>query len=155
MGQEFALERIPTLEQTLSLIAATDCDILLELKDIGEDESFAREVYDVCSQYQVLDRIIFGSFNYSYLQDIKDINCDCPIMVFASFGKSTLPKKYPAEYYGVNMKTVTPATIKAVHAAGANIYSYGPKNRYQILCLQRMGVDGIITDYPNFQENML
>ena len=151
MGEAFCLERIPTLEQTLALIKPVDCEILLELKDIGDDEIFVEEVYAMCETYGMVERIIFGSFRYDYLQRIKLINEGCPIMVFASFGKTSLPANYPADYYGINMKTVSSATIKSIHEHGAFVYAYGPKTRYQMLSLQRMGVDGIITDFPDLE----
>ena len=78
---------------------------------------------------------------------IKDINPKQPIMKLASFGKSTLPEKYPAEYYGINMKTLTPRTVRAIHESGAKVYSYAPSTKGQMLSLQRLGVDGVITDY--------
>ena len=93
--------------------------------------------------------LVFLSFNYNYLTEIKEIDPNQPIMKLASFGKSTLPEKYPAEYYGVNMKTLTPKTVRAIHEAGSKVYSYTPDTKGQMLSLQRLGVDGVITDYVN------
>lgn len=146
-GREYRLERIPTLDQTLDLLSTTNMRMFCELKNIGDDPDFAAQVYQKCADYGVLDRVVFLSFNYDYLTTIKAINPEQPIMVLASFGKSTLPTKYPAEYYGVNMKTLTPKTIRAIHDAGAKVYSYTPDTRGQMLSLQRLGVDGVITDY--------
>lgn len=146
-GREYAKERIPTLDQALDLLEATNMRIFCEMKDIGEDPDFASEVYQVCADHGMLDRIVFLSFNYNYLSAIKEIDKSQPIMVLASFGKSNLPTKYPAEYYGVNMKTLTPKTIRAIHDAGAKVYSYAPESKGQMLSLQRLGVDGVITDY--------
>ena len=148
-GREYRLERIPTLDQTLALLQSTNMRIFCELKDIGEDPDFANEVYAKCQEYDMLDRIVFLSFNYDYLTDIKTIDSEQPIMVLASFGKSNLPTKYPAEYYGINMKTLTPKTIKAIHDAGAMVYCYTPDTKSQMLSLQRMGVDGVITDFAD------
>ena len=72
-------------------------------------------------------------------------------MKLASFGKSNLPTKYPAEYYGVNMKTLTPRTVRAIHEAGSKVYCYTPETKGQMLSLQRLGVDGVITDNVVFQ----
>lgn len=146
---DFISERIPTLDQTLSLLQSTNMRMFCELKDIGEDTEFVQQVYDKCAEYGVLDRVIFLSFNYDYLSAIKVINPSQPIMVLASFGKSNLPTKYPADYYGINMKTLTPKTVRAIHEAGAKVYSYAPENKGQMLSLQRLGVDGVITDYAD------
>lgn len=146
-SEEFARERIPTLDQVLDLLQSTNMRIFCELKDIGEDPQFAGQVYDKVQQYGLLDKVVFLSFNYEYLAGIKAINPDQPIMKLASFGKSTLPTKYPAEYYGVNMKTLTPRTVRAIHEAGGKVYSYAPETKGQMLSLQRLGVDGVITDY--------
>ncbi len=148
-GREYRMERIPTLDQALDLLSTTNMRIFCELKDIGDDPDFAAEVYSKCQQYGMLDRTIFLSFNYNYLSDIKSFNPQQPIMVLASFGKSNLPERYPAEYYGVNMKTLSPRTIRAIHEAGAKVYSYAPQTKGQMLSLQRLGVDGVITDYAD------
>ncbi len=146
-GREFRLERIPTLDQTLSLLQSTNMRIFCELKDIGEDAEFASQVYEKFAEYNMLDKVIFLSFNYDYLSQIKEINPSQQIMKLASFGKSNLPEKYPAEYYGVNMKTLTPRTVQAIHEAGSKVYSYTPDTKGQMLSLQRLGVDGVITDF--------
>lgn len=150
-SEEFARERIPTLDQVLDLLQSTNMRIFCELKDIGEDSQFAGQVYEKVQQYGLLDKVVFLSFNYDYLTGIKAINPDQPIMKLASFGKSTLPTKYPAEYYGVNMKTLTPRTVRAIHEAGSKVYSYAPETKGQMLSLQRLGVDGVITDYIDMQ----
>lgn len=147
--RRYQMERIPTLDQTLALLQSTNMRIFCELKNIGDDPEFASQVYEKCAQYGVLDRVVFLSFNYDYLSSIKAINPDQPIMMLASFGKSNLPTKYPADYYGVNMKTLTPKTIRAIHDAGAKVYSYAPETKGQMLSLQRLGVDGVITDYSD------
>lgn len=147
-SDEFAKERIPTLDETLSLLKDSDVKMMVELKDIGKDPEFASQVFEAVDKYGLRNRVIFSSFNYDYLQSIKELDPTQPIMVLASFGKTNLPVRYPAEYYGVNMKTLSPDTISAIHSAGAKVYSYTPNNKQQILSLQRMGVDGVITDFP-------
>ena len=150
-GREYRLERIPTLDQTLDLLKSTNMRIFCELKNIGDDPEFAGQVYDKCAAYGVLDRVVFLSFNYDYLSAIKKIDPNQPIMMLASFGKSNLPSKYPADYYGINMKTLTPKTIRAIHDSGAKVYSYAPETKGQMLSLQRLGVDGVITDYADLK----
>ena len=71
---DFISERIPTLDQTLSLLQSTNMRMFCELKDIGDDPEFVQQVYDKCAEYGVLDRVIFLSFNYDYLSAIKAIN---------------------------------------------------------------------------------
>lgn len=148
-SEDFECERIATLDEALDLMSASGVKLFVELKKIGPDEEFGPAVYEACEKRGLLDRVIFLSFDYNYLSSIKEINPEQPIMMLASFGKSDLPTKYPAEYYGINMKTLTPRTIKAIHEAGAKVYSYTPETKGQILSLQRMGVDGIMTDYPD------
>lgn len=145
-GDEYTCERIPTLDQTLALLQSTNMRMFCELKDIGDDTEFAAEVYEKVKDYGLLDKTVFLSFNYNYLSQIKELNSHQPIMVLASFGKSTLPAKYPAEYYGINMKTLTPRTVRAIHEAGAKVYTYTPDTKGQMLSLQRLGVDGLITN---------
>lgn len=152
LGEEFAGEQIPTLDQTLELFKDTDTTLFIELKDIGDDEDFPAQVYYKCKEYGLLDRTVFVSFKYAYLEGIKELNYSQPTMKLAAFGRPNIARKFPADYYGINMKSITPAVIKMLHDDGAKVYSYTPDDRNQMIGLQRMGVDGIITDYANAND---
>ena len=146
-GDDFTCEKIPTLDQVMLLMQDKDLTVVVELKNIGEDEDFPAQVYERVKGYGMLSHVIFASFNYTYLQGIKACNYSQPIMKFVSFSKPNIVKRFPAEYYGINMKTINPATIKAVHDAGAYVYSYTPETAAEKSTLIKLGVDGLISDY--------
>ncbi|MCR5099929.1 MAG: hypothetical protein K6B41_01085, partial [Butyrivibrio sp.] len=143
----FAGEKIPKLEELLELIAGTeDTRIYLELKDIGDVDGFTQKCYDEVSAAGLLDRVIFASFNYDYMMEIKNIDSNAKILYNTIEGRDDLPVTNPADYYGLYLETVTAATIDSIHEAGSQAYIWTVDDPYQMQSLIEMGADGICTN---------
>lgn len=149
LDQRFAGQQIPALDHVLSVLKDTDVNMVIELKDIGDDEDFAKEVYSRCREYDVLDRVIFASFRYDYLSEIKALNYCQPIMLLRNKGRARLTERFPADYYNINADNMRQTTIDKIHAAGAKAFVYTVDDKARMCELIKMGVDGIVTDYPD------
>ena len=56
---------------------------------------------------------------------------------------------YTPEYYSPNYELVDEKLVKEVHAQGMKIIPWTVNDKKTINKLKKMGVDGIITDYPD------
>lgn len=151
-SSSFAGEKIPTLEEVLTLIRDSECKVYLELKDIGEAEGFEEAVLSVTEQCQMTDRCLFASFRYSYLEHLKELNGELLTLYNTSSGKTTLPVEFPADYYGLNMEFITSDTVNAIHQAEKKAYVWTVNTPVQMKNVQDMGVDGIVTNYPGLAK---
>jgi glycerophosphoryl diester phosphodiesterase len=71
-GVDFRNEKLPSLQQVLSLFADADALFYLEMKsEAGQDERLAAEVAGTISRHAVSERVIVSSFNLSLVQAVK------------------------------------------------------------------------------------
>ncbi len=149
---KFAGEQIPTLDEALALFEGTDVTIFVELKDVGRSKKYPQDVYSIVKAHGLLDQVVFSSFKYAYLKQIKKLNYSQPVMKLTGTASLDLAKKCPADYYGINMAACNPTVVRVYHEAGALVYAYTPQDAIEGMALQNMGVDGFITDYVSVDE---
>jgi len=71
-SEDFAAERIVTLEQVIALLSDWEGVLNIEIKSGGEDiESSVLELLD---KYQAIEKVIISSFNHYTLVNIKKLN---------------------------------------------------------------------------------
>lgn len=151
----FSGERIPTLQEVFELVQSSDCDIYLELKDIGDRASFVEQTMDITKRCGMTDRCVFASFRYEYLQQIKMMNENAKTLYNTTSGMTTLSKEYPADYYGLYIETVTSETIQAIHESGNKAFVWTVDEPTQMSELIKMGVDGIVTNNPGLARTVI
>lgn len=151
-GADFAGERIPTLEEALTLIGASDCRVYLELKDIGDVAGFEEAVVEVVKGCGMERQCVFASFNYTYLARIKELDSSLSVLYNTVSGKSTLPDEFPAEYYGLFIQNVTVQTIRSIQEAGRKAFVWTVNTPEQMTRVREMGADGIVTNDPGLAK---
>ena len=57
-----------------------------------------------------------------------------------------------AEYFNPNLKIVSSELVDNVHQAGMKISPYTIKTKAEAERIYKFGVDGLITDYPDYAE---
>lgn len=151
-GGEYAGERMPILPEVLELIKDTDLGIYLELKDIGEVQGFEETVLAAVDSYAMTDRCVFASFNYQYLQHLKELNPQVYTLYNISVYDATLPYQFEAEYYGLNVRNITQEVVDAIHSGGRKAYVWTVDKPGDIAAMRVMGVDGIVTNCPGIAK---
>lgn len=154
-GVEYAGERIPTLDEVLNYLQDTSCRLYLELKDIGEVEGFEETVVSTVTSYNMLDKCIFASFNYSYLKTIKDINNSARILYNTSMDSEENIRTHPAEYYGLYVECLSPELVEVIHNQGSGVFVWTVDSPQTIKNCVDMQVDGIVTNNPGLARILI
>ncbi len=144
--------RIPTLEELLLLLRDSDCRLYLELKDIGDVDGFVEETLWEVEQFGLLDRCVFASFCYDYLEELKALNPDVKVLYNTSSADVMLPEQYPAEYYGLHTQIATNEVIEAIHASGSTAYIWTVNTPEELIAAKTAGADGIVTNYAGMMK---
>ncbi len=139
-------EKIPTLEEALELIRESSCNVYLEMKDIGERDGYVEQTLRTAESCGMKERCIFASFRYDYLWRIKEADPHVPTLYITSSGDVRLPEKYPAEFYGLNVESVSAELVQAIHEAGGRAFVWTLETPAQIDAVRRMGADGVVTN---------
>ena len=143
---EFKNTRIPTLREVFGLIRASSImlNILVKLsREFGMD-----------------DRIIYSSFNHYVLRELKKIKPQAPTgllyscaildpWVYAEYAEATAI--HPHFMIPLN----TPGLVEQCHENGIAINAWTANEPEHIAGLVQLGVDGIITNYPDVAIKLL
>lgn len=166
---DFSSERIPTFREVLELVDGRTT-LLLEIKDGSPyHHGIEKNVIDIINEYNAHDWCIVQSFNDKVLKNFRalpNLNSDIQklfeivIPVAPLYGGSRFTyksiKRYDfAQEVNVNFKSVTPRVVRKVQRMGKKINVWTVNDRYDLQYFIEMGVDGIITDFPDRLKELL
>ena len=152
-------EPIPTLRQYFEY-AATQPNLItnIELKTgVCVYQGIELKVYTLMKEFQLIDRCIISSFNHESIVRMKKIDNSviCGLLVDSWLIK---PAVYTAsvgvECYHPSAYSVTPELVKQLHDADIQINPWLGNIQCNYEELIQMGVDGLITDYPDIIKNL-
>jgi len=143
--------RIPTLEEVLQLI---DGQVKLNIELKGYET--ASPTNHLINQYinkggWTDDKFIISSFKWDELEKFRSINKIVSIAILTEFDPiEAIPiaKKLDALAINPNYKSLNEDNINEIHANGFKIFSYTINEFSDIKRMIELGVDAIITDYP-------
>lgn len=162
---KYAGEKIPTLKEVLDFVDGR-CKVLIEIKHMDHPHyhDFAEKLIDVIREEENgYDWIILQSEEFEYLEAAHEYDNhvqtkklmisedSAPLIAFYIETKMHLGRaKEDDRMKALNPEfhTLSTRRIFRMHARGFEVYTYAPNTREEMVKLLHMGVDGIITDYP-------
>jgi glycerophosphoryl diester phosphodiesterase len=141
-------QRIPTLEEALEIAAGT-LGMILELKV----EGIGNDACAIVKRTGFRDPLIYASFLIDELHRIRQADPLAKLMVL-------LPRSLPrdpvaevvavrASHVGLHFSSLSPVLLQTYHNLGRLVFSYTVNEPADIKRLRDMGVDGIISDFPD------
>jgi glycerophosphoryl diester phosphodiesterase len=154
-GNEFSKEKIPTLKEVLELTRG-QVFLIIELKkgDLGRYtmvDLSDRSLQEV-ENTGLLNQVVFASFDPSAIDRILEKNPKIPVALIYS-----QPWTFPQEVTGGRSVTVlscsgtvlTQTNISKTHQRGMKVIVWTLNTEEHMDHFLNMGVDGIVTDYPD------
>jgi glycerophosphoryl diester phosphodiesterase len=120
---------------------------------VPEPEGFARLLYDELVDLGITDRVFIQSFDVNTLIAIRQINPALPLVLLVD-NDLTLQNNldllgFVPAVYSPNYQLVTPALVESAHEQGMKVIPWTINQTEEMRRQLEMGVDGIITDYPD------
>lgn len=159
-GDSFHGEKIPTFAEILNRYHGK-IGILIELKAPelypGIEESIAQELKTRNLDKPQNEKIIIQSFNFESVKKMNNLLPKVPMGVLTSFKAHTSEQALQdfsayADYFNPSYSLVTKDLVDQVHNLGMKISSWTVRSHESADFLLDMGVDAIITDYPDYVE---
>ncbi|MBG9914908.1 glycerophosphodiester phosphodiesterase [Bacillus sonorensis] len=158
-GQQFAGERIPTFEEVLDRYKGK-IGLLIELKEPARYPGIEEKVAAALKKRK-LDRpkrkVVVQSFDFASVRKIHELLPAMPTGVLTSrFSDLTDAKLNDfagyANYVNAHLGNVAadPTLVPRIHKLGMKITPWTVRNRDEVPLLLQAGVDGIVTDYPDY-----
>ncbi len=148
---EFAGERIPTLEEILAFSLEHDIGLYLELKPGGIWRS-EHALVGALRGSAVADRLVVLCFDAQILKAIYDLEPSWMTGLLEQHQAAGLVERA----LGVGARQVAPhwalvsrELVQQAHAAGLMVVPWTVNEPEPMRTLIALGVDGIITDYPD------
>jgi glycerophosphoryl diester phosphodiesterase len=141
-------QAIPTLGDVLQITTGR-IGLILEVKVQG----LAAQIYQAVQRSTFVGSVIYASFIHSEMRSIRE--ADPQALTMALFGR--LVKKTPigvaqsvqATHVGFNYRVVTKSLVEGCHQRGLVVFVYTVNKRQDIHKQKSLGVDGIISDFPD------
>ncbi|MNI43566.1 Glycerophosphoryl diester phosphodiesterase [compost metagenome] len=158
--EKFAGERIPTLGEVLELCRGK-IGVLIEIKCAylypGIEQKLADELIARRMHIPTEERVVVQSFELASVQRFHAINSDIPVGLLVSKEMDLDEDKLTelavyADYFNPLINLVTDELVELIHAKGLKIFTWTVRSRDVVPALLKSGVDGIITDYPDYIE---
>tara|TARA_B100001248_G_scaffold71918_1_gene50969 strand:+ start:541 stop:1227 length:687 start_codon:yes stop_codon:yes gene_type:complete len=144
---------IPTLKEIVDIIPEK---IFLNIELKGQDTSFETNkiITNYLKKYNFpVSKFIISSFRWYELKKIRSINKDIPIAILVdSLNKIDdaikLAKQINAVALNPNKNFITKEIVNKIQSNNIKVYPYTINTPRNIRRVRSMGVDAIITDYP-------
>ncbi|MBV6644416.1 MAG: hypothetical protein KI790_03150 [Cyclobacteriaceae bacterium] len=162
----FSEERIPTLKEVLDLVNG-QCKVLIEIKHMDHPHyhDFSEKLVEVIREEENgFEWCILQSYENKYLEEAHDLDervqtkklligeDSTPFIAFyietrVHLGRSK--QEFQLDALNPHFETLSPRRVFRMHARGYKVYTYPVNEREDMVKMLNMGVDGIITDYPD------
>ena len=146
-------EKIPTLQEVLDLVD-NRIEIHVELKSAGTSEKTARLLHRYVSNGRyTFDRFVVSSFNHHELVNFRKFNKECrlaALMAHTPLNYADVIEKDSLDLWSLNldMDNTSPEYVRSAHERGYRFLVYTVNELEDGKRLEKMGVDGVFTNFP-------
>jgi glycerophosphoryl diester phosphodiesterase len=150
--KSFKGEKILTLEEALDIVKDR-ADLNLEIKVWRRGQvGIEIKILFILSHYDYLDRTIITSFNYDTLARLRELAPEARIGILYAVGGKEDPfqaaRRLGACCIQVQKELLNAETLARAREIGLRTYVWTVNEPPQMERYTRLGVDGIISDYP-------
>jgi glycerophosphoryl diester phosphodiesterase len=143
---EFSSERIPTLQEAIDF-ARGRIKLNIELKFTWPDPELTQKVANIIRQNDFSADCVVSSLNFQALTEIKQVYPELTtgFIVFKVAGNLS---NMEADFLSINAARAKPRLVRRLHRNGRAVHVWTVNNFNNIISMIEVGVDNIITDYP-------
>lgn len=153
-GKLYSGYAIPTLASILSTIPK---NLLINVEIKGESDAswtLEKKLLELIYQYDVLENVLISSFDHRILRNIRMLDEHVRIGVLlkeAIEDLSSYLDQFQFNAYSIHPPTeiVDAQFVESLKGKGYKIFPYTVNEKNQASRFMELGIDGIITDYPD------
>ncbi|SFC99888.1 glycerophosphodiester phosphodiesterase [Clostridium uliginosum] len=158
-GEKFKGLRIPTFDEFLEYVSDKDLLINIEIKNsIIDYENIEKIIYALISKHHIEDKVIISSFNHYSIR--RCIRLARNIKTGLLYGDCIFEPYNYVQMVGANAlhpeyNSVTKEIVERSHDNNLEVNIYTVNDEKDMKKMIDLGVDAIITNYPNLLKELL
>lgn len=146
-------DAIPSLDEALGFLAGRDLVINIELKNGLEPyPGLEEQVLEAVAHHGIEANTIISSFNHASVRRVKEINPAVTTGIIYTgclYGIWSYARTVKADALHVDRGFIDAAFVGAARDEGFMVNTFTVNDELEIQRVLEMGVDGIITNYPD------
>lgn len=147
-SEEFAGEKIPTLEEVIEYAVEEDIFLNIELKPAKTDKAYEDGIVEILEAYDYINKCVVASINYDTIANIKKLNSDITTVYIMTMAFGEFEDLEYADIFSIRHNFVDSTMVNSIHQNGKKIYAWTVNKEDDIKDLLLLDVDSIITDDP-------
>ena len=147
-SEEYAGEKIPTLEEVIAYAVEEDIFLNIELKPAKTDQNYEDGIVEIIEAYDYVDKCVVASINYDTIANVKKLNPDITTAYIMTMAFGEFEDLQYADIFSVRHNFVDSTMVNSIHQKGKKIYAWTANKEDDIKDLLLLDVDSIITDDP-------
>jgi glycerophosphoryl diester phosphodiesterase len=152
-GDEFADQRVPTLQQVLEEIRGRS-RLVIELKYYGHDQQLEQRVVELVEDAGMTQDVVIMSLKLAGVEKVQALRPDWTAGLLAATAIGKL-SKVDVDFLAVNQNMANRGFIRRAHASGKRVFVWTINDALSLSRWMSMGVDGVITDEPALAKQVL
>lgn len=150
---KFKGEKIPTLDEVIKA-SSGKIKLDIEIKNYKDDTELVKKVVQIIKDNNFENECLVCSFDYSALVKVKKLNPRIRTGYITYLSKTDNLNLQYADYYSIYYPKVNKEIVEKLHRNNKKVHVWTVDNIEDAKRLIQIGVDDIITDYPNVLENI-
>jgi glycerophosphoryl diester phosphodiesterase len=150
--KSFCAERVQALEEVLALVDGR-VGLCIDIKQYpGSPVGIELKLLFTITHFDYMDRVVFSSFDYACLRRVRELAPDAPVGVICAKGMQPDPiavaSDVGARSIHAHKELASRDFLKRAWDEGFDVYVWTVNDRSEIEKFTSLGVQGIISDYP-------
>ena len=159
--KDFIGEIVPTLEEVLDVLP-NDMMLNIEIKDTARKHSNIEEkMLEVLKKYpEKFDNIVVSSFHHDKIRRLQELEPKLKLALltdseFIEIEKYLSTNGLNSYSYHPEINLISKKDVEILHENGVKVYVWTVNKEEDLDYLVTLGVDGVITNYPDIMKELL
>ena len=153
-SKDFEKTYVPTLEEVLKLCKGK-ISLNIELKRIKKQQELVDRVVQLIEDYDFERQCVISSMSYEALKMVKEINPEIKTGYIMRIAYGNFYENSNIDFFSLKSSIVTEEIVKHAHMLGKEIHVWTVNKKDDIIRMNAIGVDNIISDNPVYVQEVL
>ena len=153
-SSEYSGTKVPLLDEVMELCKGK-IKLNIDVKPVnGNDRKIAAKVVSKIHEFDYTNQCVVTSLSKKVLDEVKRLDPDIKTGYILNMASGTFYKMEGIDFFSLKYTTVTAEGVQGAHSMGREIWAWTVNDKDDLLKMQSLGVDNVITDNVVFARKV-